>query len=201
MSIITVEQLEQFMGTTFDETQTSQASMQVVLADAAITALTGVTFYPVDDEVISAQSDGHGIIELVEKPVRNVTSVMQWDSTDEDDCWLWDGMAGIYNLRPKTTYTITYSFGSINTPNDIQIVALGMCSRVMNNPSGLRQETVGAISITYPGIGGEAGTINISNLEESILAKYKPIAWSYRSGVNQLRERNLPILTTYNNIN
>lgn len=200
MSLITVEQLEQFMGVTFDDTQRSQAQMQCILAEAAISSITGVTFYPVDDDLISAQSDGHGIIELVEKPIRNVSSVMRWDSEDEDDCWSWDGMAGVYNLSPRTTYSITYSYGRLETPTDVTIVALGMCSRVMNNPAGLRQETVGAISVTYPGIGGEAGTINISNLEERILEKYTTTEWSYRNGISKLRERNLPILTTYNNI-
>src|SRR6478609_9648742 len=129
MSIVTVEQLEQFMGTTFDDTQRSQAQMQVMLADAAIFALTGVSFYPVDDELITAQADGHGIIELVEKPIRNVSSVMQFDSTDEDTRWQWDGMSAIYCLKPGMTYNITYSYGMLNTPNDITIVALGMCSR------------------------------------------------------------------------
>lgn len=201
MDIITVQDLETFMGTTFDTAQTAQADMLCTLVTAAITSETGVTFGAVDDDMITAQADGHGIIELLEKPIRAVTAVKKWDETDEDTLWKWDGMAGIYNLAPRTTYNITYSYGTNTIPGDVEIVALGMASRVMYNPSGLRQETVGAISITYPGIGGEAGTINMSNLEEKMLSKYKPLGWSYRNGINALREQNLPVLTTWNNIN
>jgi hypothetical protein len=201
MNIITVPQLEIFMGTTFSDTQRLQAAQLCALATHAVTSLTGITFGPVDDEMVQMQSDGHGIIELLEKPIRAVTTVTKWDELDEDDGWKWDGMAGIYNLAPHTTYTIVYSFGTLNIPGDVEIVALGMTSRVMYNPTGIRQETVGAISITYPGIGGEAGSVNVSNLEEKILEKYRPLGWSYRTGINALREQKLPVLTTWNNIN
>lgn len=201
-NLISVVDLEEFMGTTFDSSQATQAASLISVVSSYIESETGITFGEVvEDELITAQSDGYGIIELVEKPILSVTSVTKWDETDEDASWKWDGMGAIYNLLPRTTYKIVYSFGYADVPADIQGVALGMSSRVMYNPSGLRQETVGAISITYPGIGGEAGTVNISNLEQKILENYTRAGWSYRLMANTIREQSLPVLTTWNNIN
>jgi hypothetical protein len=70
----------------------------------------------------------------------------------------------------------------------------------MYNPSGLRQETVGAISVTYPGIGGEAGTINFSNLEKRVLDKYSKTEKSMRMAVQRRRLNSLPVLTIDNDI-
>lgn len=70
----------------------------------------------------------------------------------------------------------------------------------MYNPSGLRQETVGAISVTYPGIGGEAGTINFSTLERRILSNYAYQARSMRLMVAERRMSGMPVLTIDNDI-
>lgn len=199
MAIITVEELSAFMGREFSTSEAEQAQALIDVVEGAIESETGVSFTPVTDDVIKIQADGHGIIELKSRPVTNVTSLVDVNG-DEIDYWEFDGLTTIYNLFPLQVVTLTYSHGFSSVPRDIRGVALGSASRVMYNPSGLRQETVGAISVTYPGIGGEAGTINFSALERKILGKYGDDAASMRLATNRRRIAGLPILTIDNSI-
>jgi hypothetical protein len=200
MSLITVEELEAFMGRTFDETEEVQAQALIDAVSDIIEAETGVSFTEVTNEEIRAQADGYGIIEFNAKPISAV-AVYEVDGTVEIENATWDHLSAVYGLQPNQVVDIVYSHGYATVPGDIKAVAYGVCSRIMFNPSGLRQETVGAISVTYPGIGGEAGTINFSRLEQKILDKYRRTAKSMRMAVERRRLDSLPILTIDNDIN
>lgn len=199
MALITVEQLEAYMGRTFDDTELTQSEALIETASAMIESVTGVTFSLVQDEEVRMQADGYGVIELNAKPVIAV-AVYDIDGTVELDYAAWDGLAGVYGLQPNQVVDIVYSHGYEQVPGDIQAVAKSVCSRVMYNPSGLRQETVGAISVTYPGISGEAGTINFSTLEKKVLTKYARTMQSMRMSLQRRRIGSLPILTIDNDI-
>lgn len=199
MAIITTDELAAFMGRTFSASEAAQAQAVIDVVESAIESEAGVSFTPVLDEHIRIQADGHGIIELKRKPITALTSVSDVDGVAIDSVEF-DGLATLYNLFPNQVVDIVYSHGFGTVPRDIRGVALGSASRVMYNPSGLRQETVGAISVTYPGIGGEAGTINFSSLERAILAKYGENAASMRLATVNRRISGMPILTIDNNI-
>lgn len=199
MSLITVEELEAFMGRTFTDSEATQAASLIQVASDVIESETGVSFSLVEDEEVRMQADGYGIIELNAKPVQEVT-VYETDSTDEITYATWDGLASVYGLQPNEVVDIVYTHGYTTVPGDIKAVCYGVCSRVMYNPSGLRQETVGAISVTYPGIGGEAGTLNFSTLEKKVLEKYAATARSMRMAVQRRKADSLPILTYWNDI-
>lgn len=199
MALITVEELEAFMGRTFDEAEEIQAEALIETVSAVIEGETGVSFSSVTDEEIRTQADGYGIIEFSAKPISAVV-VYELETTTEIEYAVWDGLSAVYGLQPNQVVDVVYSHGYAVVPGDIKAVAYGVCSRIMFNPSGLRQETVGAISVTYPGIGGEAGTINFSRLEMRILEKYKRSARSMRMAVERRRLNSLPILTIDNNI-
>lgn len=199
MALITVEELEAFMGREFTEQEEIFAEAQIEAISAAIESVTGVTFELVEDQEIRTQADGYGFIELNAKPISEVT-VYDIDSDEELECASWDGLQGIYGLDPNQVVDIVYSHGYTTVPNDIKTVVKGSAARIMYNPSGLRQETVGAISVTYPGVQGEAGTINFSRLERKILAKYSAIAKSWRMSLQRRRVASLPILTVDNDI-
>lgn len=197
--IITTDELAAFMGRTFSASEAAQAQVIIDTVEGAIESEAGVSFTPVTDEKVRIQADGHGIIELARKPVTAVTSIYDVDGNAVDYVDF-DGLATLYNLYPNQVVDVTYSHGFATVPKDIKGVALGSSSRVMYNPSGLRQETVGAISVTYPGIGGEAGTINFSALERKILAKYGESAASMRLATVNRRVSGMPILTIDNTI-
>jgi hypothetical protein len=199
MALITVEELEAFMGRQFDTTEEAQAEALIQTVTDVIEGATGVSFSSVENEEIRAQADGYGIIELSAKPISAV-AVYELDTTDALTYATWDGLSAIYGLQPNQVVDIVYSHGYSTVPGDIKAVAYGVCSRIMYNPSGLRQETVGAISVTWPGVGGEAGTINFSGLEKKVLAKYSRMAKSMRMATQRRRYDSLPILTVDNNI-
>lgn len=199
MALITVEELEAFMGRTFTDAEEAQAEAIITAVTAVIESETGVSFEITVDEEIRTQADGYGMIELNAKPVSEVT-VYCIDSDEEHSSYVWDGLATIYGLQPNEVVDIMYSHGYSTVPGDIKAVAYGMSSRIIYNPSGLRQETVGAISVTYPGIGGEAGTINMSNLEKKVLEKYSAQMKSMRLAGQRRRASSLPELTIWNDI-
>lgn len=198
MALITTSELEAFMGKTFTTEEEAQASSIIDTVSDFIESEVGMSFSPVVDDVITIQADGQGIIEFTSRPVADVTSVKDVNG-DEITDWEFDGLSAVYNLFPNQVVTVTYSHGSL-PPNDIKGIAKTASARVMYNPSGLRQETVGAISVTYPGIGGEAGTINFSATERKILAKYGAQSSSLRLNVTKRRLAELPILTLTNDI-
>lgn len=199
MAIITTDELSAFMGRDFTEAEQAQASAVIEQVSAVIEGVTGITFTRMVDHEIFIQADGHGIVELTAKPVEAVGPILDLDG-NEMDGWSWDGMQGVYGFFPNQTVMLTYTHGYTVVPPKVKAVALGASSRVMYNPSGLRQETVGAISVTYPGIGGEAGTINFSNLEKEILDGIAGNGKSMRLAIEQRRLAGLPILTLNNNI-
>lgn len=199
MALITVEELEAFMGRTFTDAEEAQAEALIESVSAVVESETGVSFSITLDDEVRMQADGYGIIEFNAKPVTAV-SVYDIDATEALSYATWDGMSAVYGLQPNQVVDIVYSHGYQLVPGDIKAVCYGVCSRIMYNPSGLRQETVGAISVTYPGIGGEAGTINFSRLEQKVLDKYRRTNQSMRMSVQRRRYESLPILTIDNDI-
>lgn len=199
MALITVEELEAFMGRTFTDAESDQAEALIESVTSVIESETGVTFSLTENEEIRVQADGFGMVELNAKPISEVT-VYPIDSADEHTAYAWDGLATVFGLQPNEVVDIVYTHGYSTVPGDIKAVAYGMTSRIMYNPSGLRQETVGAISVTYPGVGGEAGTINISKLERNVLDKYSSYAKSMRLAGERRKIASLPELTINNDI-
>lgn len=200
MALITVEELEAFMGRTFTDAEAAQAEVFIEMASDVIESEAGVSFSLVEDEEIRIQADGYGIVELNAKPIQEI-AVYDIDTTDEVAYATWDGLSAVYGLQPNEVVDIVYTHGYSTVPGDIKAVCYGVCSRMMYNPSGLRQETVGAISVTYPGLGGEAGTLNFSTLEKRVLEKYAATAKSMRMAVQRRKQGSLPILTYWNDIN
>lgn len=199
MALITTSELAAFMGRTFTDSEEDQAQLFIDMVSAVIEGETGVSFELVEDEEIRIQADGFGMIELSAKPILAV-AVYDIDETEPLTYGSWDGLATVYGLQPNQVVDIIYTHGYTSIPGNIKAVMYGVCSRMMYNPGGLRQETVGAISVTYPGIGGEAGTINFSTLEKRVLEKYKDTMKSMRLAGERRRQCALPELTTWNDI-
>lgn len=200
MSLVSVEEVEAFMGREFTTPEAAQAQAVIDMVEAIVgSEVAGVSFTLVEDDIIDIQADGHGIIELSSRPVHEVSSILDING-DEVRYWDFDGLTTIYNLFPLQVVQLTYTHGYETLPADIRAVIIGASSRFMNNPSGLRQETVGAISVTYPGIQGESGTIMFSSMERNILAKYASQSRSLRLKTMRRRTAGMPILTLTNDI-
>lgn len=186
-----------------DLTGEEVARVEALLADASalVRSYTGQSFEQVDDETVTLPAVG-GRITLPRRPVRGVSRVVAVgggvalpDFTVSD--WVFDGIdtvrigdgATVINLPEAWwdedgypgTYQVTYSYGYAEVPPDVVAVVCGMTTRVLQNPSNLRSETVGSYSVTYsiPAT-GEALGINLSRYERQVLDRYRRRASTVR---------------------
>ncbi|WP_327389738.1 hypothetical protein OG728_09550 [Streptomyces microflavus] len=81
-----------------------------------------------------------------------------------DELWL----AGSYGSA-----VVTYSHGYVTVPADVRAIVLTLAGRVLTNPSDLRQESVGAVNVTYA---AETIGASLAQIERDALARYRPRA-------------------------
>lgn len=179
--LATVTDLEAVLGRTLTTAESTQADMFLSWASSYVRDYTGRTFERQVDHALRTQADSHGVIELPDPPVVSVASIMDIDG----ETWTpvtgyWDGMWRIDGLRPWHTYIVTYTHGSDVVPDSIKGVVVSMASRQVINPAGIRQETVGATSVTYASVFGEAGALGLSGLERQVLDMYSDVGMSWR---------------------
>lgn len=106
-------------------------------------------------------------VSLPQRPVASVESV-----TDED------GSPLAYRLRrdavllerPAEAVRVVFTHGYARVPGDVLAVALTAAQRVVSNPRDYRQETVGAISVTYS---AETIGASLSQADRDLLARYR----------------------------
>lgn len=194
MALLTTDQLQTDMGRdsrpfTEDEIGTAQFFIDLVTAYVE-SRCAGLSFTELTDYVYRAQADYYGIIQLPFFPITDITSVKSVRTGVEVGWWDWDDFDTVCELCPFETVDITLDYGFAAAPNDLEIVARSVVRRMMENPSNIRQQTVGAISETYASVGD-----SLSSFEDDILSKYEPYATSLRLGPQTARAiRRLPTL-------
>ena len=72
---------------------------------------------------------------------------------------------------PASTITVTYTHGYATVPDDIRLMVLRAAARQLNNPVGVRQEALGAYSVTYPEVGAGSGGTVLNSTERSELRR------------------------------
>lgn len=167
------------LNRSLDAGETDQAQQAIARVSDTIRDLTGRSFGKVKtDDVIRCQADWYGVIFLSMRPIAAVTSVKDIKGNAVDNAE-WDGLREIYGLDSHQVVDITLTHGYAIVPDVIRDVAIGAAARLMVNPHGVRQETVGAISVTYPAAGGSAGSVAFSDEERDILARFGagPESW------------------------
>lgn len=181
--LISVADVETILGRTLTAAEAASVAMYIDFASSYIRDYTGRSFERRSNHLIRTQADAHGVVELPDPPIISVASIVDADS--EGETWVvadqWDGMWRINGLRPWHTYLITYTHGDQEVPQSIAGVCASMVSRQIINPAGIRQETVGATSVTYASVFGEAGALGLSGLERQILDMYTDVAMSWRA--------------------
>lgn len=108
-----------------------------------------------------------GVIRLPLLPVVSVDAVTlegrpvdyRWD--DETERLFVGGYAPV-------SVTFTHGYGEV--PGDVVAVALTAAQRVLSNPNDLRQETVGAVSVTYA---AETIGASLSPADKDLLGRYR----------------------------
>ncbi|WP_461296332.1 hypothetical protein [Streptomyces harbinensis] len=121
-----------------------------------------VRLYPVD-----------GWAELPQRPVVSVLSVHQDEHQDQGaelpagSWWLVRDRVFVGSAGPVL---VTYEHGYATVPGDVRAVVLSAASRVLSNPRDLRQESVGAVSVTYS---AETVGPGLSPADRDLLARYR----------------------------
>ncbi|MFJ2407105.1 hypothetical protein ACIOUE_38060 [Streptomyces xanthochromogenes] len=113
------------------------------------------------------------VVSLPQRPVVSVELVRAGGRAlppDEYRLWrdqLWLGSLG---LGPVV---VTYTHGYGDVPADVRAIVLTLAGRVLTNPSDLRQESVGSVSVTYA---AETIGASLAPIERDQLARYRPRA-------------------------
>lgn len=165
--LATPEQLAGWMQVDVGDLPASAAStLDIVSAIVRAEALNSfsrrtatATFYPVANR-------GH--VSYVDLPIRPVVSVASVTRSGvAQDFELKRDRIHLSGLAPVS---VTFTGGYSEVPGDVLGVVLTAAQRVISNPSDLRQETVGSISVTYA---AETIGASLSAADKDLLARYR----------------------------
>ncbi|MFD4833752.1 hypothetical protein ACFWPV_28485 [Streptomyces uncialis] len=83
------------------------------------------------------------------------------------------GVLVLVPLGHLSPVAVTYRHGYADVPGVVRAIVLTLAARVLNNPSDLRQESVGSVSVTY---GAETIGASLAPAERDQLSRYRPRA-------------------------
>ncbi|MFD7584197.1 hypothetical protein ACFV84_01990 [Kitasatospora sp. NPDC059811] len=110
-----------------------------------------------------------GVVTLPQRPVVRVISV--WSASAVLDPGGWRLFRDRLHVPAATSLVeVVYEHGYTEVPGDVRAVVLTAASRVLNNPSDLRQETAGGVSVTYA---AETIGASLSPADRDLLARYR----------------------------
>ncbi|MFJ5707614.1 hypothetical protein [Streptomyces sp. NPDC093105] len=109
-----------------------------------------------------------GWVALPQRPVIAVQSVHVRGQLVPPDRWqlVRDRLAVV----DDQAVTVTYTHGYASVPGDVLAVVLTLAGRVLTNPSDLRQESVGSVSVTYS---AETIGASLAPADRDLLARYR----------------------------
>jgi hypothetical protein len=196
MPLITLEDLGKAVRQTLTEGTTIGDFAQSVIDRVSSAVTSEIAFlFEVTGVEERSQADYTGVITLAKRPVSAITSVSTIDGLARTG-WSWDGLDEIDCLEAHEVVDIAYTAGFASAPEDLELLALGVAVRLFSNPTGVRQQTVGAISETTAAGAGEPGTVYFTPYESRILDRYRQPAASWRLGPRSSRWRTMNTLPT-----
>ncbi|MFI2187991.1 hypothetical protein [Streptomyces sioyaensis] len=110
-----------------------------------------------------------GVIRLPLRPVVSVDAVTL-DGAIVDYRWDDETERLLVPLWAPVPFSVTFTHGYASVPGDVVAVALTAAQRVLSNPNDLRQETVGAVSVTYA---AETIGASLSQADRDLLGRYR----------------------------
>lgn len=153
MSFATIADLEKVLGRDLPA-QDPPALFALDSATAMVRAVLGQYIEEVEDEVITLDGTGTRVLLLPETPVSDV-SLIEIDGEELDsDYYQWsaDGYVRKLNgvwIGDLRSIEVTYSHGYATTPALIVSVTANLAARLLDTPLVIRQETIGAYSVSY----------------------------------------------------
>lgn len=112
-------------------------------------------------------------VPLPQRPVISIERVWRGGGDlPPEDYRLWRDELHFRQLGSAPVY-VTYTHGYATVPADVRAIVLTLAGRVLTNPSDLRQESVGSVSVTYA---AETIGASLAPIERDQLARYRPRA-------------------------
>ena len=156
MALLTPEDLETAMGTTFTETQLGKAEFLINGLSAFIQTKTGAVFEVVTGATDRFQADSYGKIRFYNLPVNGITLVHDYvlDYDIDEGYWAFDGIDTISGFYGNQVVDITYDYGQEPT-DDVKYAATMAVMRGMtvpSNNSNIKSQQVGDVIVQYQGM-------------------------------------------------
>jgi hypothetical protein len=204
-TFVTTDELGDFLGEDLVDARFIQAGMFLELATAQIQGWTRQRIEAVVDDAIILPGTFDWELELPERPVTAaivtaIDGVAPIDGTyrlSGSKLFRPGGWAGPWGLQSgnapsgwgrawwwdiPTTVEVTYSHGYPIIPDDIRMVCLQLAARMLQNPTGLAQESIGTYSVMYEArnaVGTAAG--GLTGAETVLLSRYRRRAMAVRT--------------------
>lgn len=187
MSFPDESQLEEYLGVTFDVSETARAASLLSMSVALVRGYTGQTLSLVTDDTVTLPGPASRTLFLPEIPVIGVTSVTYAgvELVAEIDYQVWT-TAGLltrdyhygYGYGWSPGYVeVTYTHGYATIPDDLRAVVLTSAARGWENPTMMPRESVGTYSPSYAQSGFNLGAgVYLTDSERAVLDRYRIFA-------------------------
>ncbi|WP_411094325.1 hypothetical protein [Streptomyces sp. 021-3] len=164
-ALATVDQLGAWMQTEPDELPES-AALVLDVASAIVRREARQDFTRGTSSALLYPRDGWAV--LPQRPVVSVEGVRAGGQTVHPDRWRL--VRDRLRLLDDQAVTVTYTHGYATVPGDVLAVVLSAAARVLNNPSDLRQESAGSVSVTYS---AETIGASLAPADRDLLGRYR----------------------------
>ncbi|MEV4437488.1 hypothetical protein AB0K09_00475 [Streptomyces sp. NPDC049577] len=167
------------LATTFDLAAFAQrsdipaatAELALAIASATVRAYLRLDVTAVTGDVVTVPPSYRRELQLRQRPVTAVTSVVGADDGQPVTGWTLRGAALVREQPWTSEVTVTYDHGWAQVPDDIRGVVLALAQAAVTNPEMLRQVSIDDYSRTYAtetlGAGG------LSRADEKVLDRYR----------------------------
>lgn len=172
-----------------DALDEAHATQALELATGLVQAGTRQRLVHVEDDVVDLAPSRSNLLTLPEFPVLSITSVEgrrwgydTWDAYDAAS-WMQSGMAVWTAAKTWLGYErirVTYDHGYVVIPQDLKAIVLAIAARAVENPNGVRSETIGAYSYTLAGSADGLGA-QLTKYERSICNRYRLRTYAMRA--------------------
>jgi len=188
-ALATVADLEDRLGRSLTDVETTQAVALLDDASATVRVYTGRPFARVTETVRLPVVNGY--VNLPQRPVVSVTSVVDVYGAVVTHEWFAGSHLNLASLTseswwsPGSSYVdVTYTHGDLAVPAAILGVVCGIAKRALEVPaasSGLTGETIGGYSYSIGPVAASGGA-GVLNAEKAILDRYRRVAGVVRTG-------------------
>lgn len=197
MGIVTVAEVENVTGICYTPAEAKRVQYYINYISALVEDYTGTAFTLQTDAVLRMQADAHGLIELDQSPIEEVSLVSYCTrahpvvGTGEVPAWGFDGVSTIFGLASFLAVDVTMTYGYATAPLPVKGYVIEATKYVLANPNGLAAYRVGDVTQTYVSSEGQSTFTSLSN---EALAPYVKESKSWHLGTYSPPGPRLPTL-------